>query len=668
MRRIYQQRKGLLALAMIALFAVSTQVTFGATTPGTAPAPLLKPTGVRLEYLGRDNYGFNYRVYVVIKNEGGAMTPNNTTTTPALMLNINESSGSGNTAIKVPMLAAGAEVVAEYIANSPITAFAYAPTSTPAPTVGAYKGLPGASLVIPPTLPYLYVTAGVMRDAQWSYDYSQYKTITKTFEVKTDGKAVESAPDFRIAEVKITPVTTGTNPGQRFNAEVKVVNAGGPFYHVYTLKGYPNNPGVSASAITEANLIVGLRVTDRNKVQTGYLGQVRGPIIKAGYTETLKFLLPTTAREMSGYTVKAMVNYGFRNNFGYPVIAGQINNSVKTGIDQQPDATNPFLRYYESNYANNYWNGYPLITTLKPDFAVSNPRVLFVKENFPLLTNNTTLPKSFDCYSGQLRGDLDHDGKITMIDVKIMEQVYLGVIKPTNMCCVDFDGNSTADISDYQKVINANLGITTTGNCAITDTQAKPSVFSSAFSCYPGQLQGDLDHDGKITVIDSVMMNQSYLGVLKPTNMCCVDFDGNGKTDINEVQKVTNASLGLTTMGKCGMAVSQPKYFAVANVVNQGAPIYIGSSSVRVAFRINFTVNNKASSTNVLGTLTSKTGWLNKGAVGEGKADVTAIFKKYPNYKITKNIVKVDAATVIDTSKGSYIETNDLNNTAVSYK
>lgn len=567
MSRIKPQRKSLLALFMIAIFAISINATQGATPAPAAPS--LKPTNVRLEYLGRDSYGYNYRVIVTVKNEGGAMTPNNTTTTPAVMLNVNESSGSGNVAVKLPMLGAGAEYPVVYSAAAPIGALTYVPGGVALPA--DYKGLPGCSLVIATATPYLYVTAGVMPDAQWSHDYSLYKTITKTFEIK-DGRAVESAPDFKITEVKIVPVSVGANPGQRFNAEVKITNAGGPFYKIQYLKYYP----ISPTADNANDVVVGLRVTNRYKVSTGYVSRIKSPVIKAGQTETLRFLLPSAARDMAGYSVKAMVNYGWRHDLQYPQITNLPNNSLMSGNTQQ---SNPFSGGIESNYINNYWTGYPTIA--KPDLKISAPRVISSKMIFP------TAPKTISS--------------------------------------------------------------------------------STPFACYPGQMKGDLDHDGKITSADATLMTQAYLGILKPVNTCCIDLDSNGKVDINEPQKVTNASFGLTKLGYCSQATNKPMYYATANVVNQGAPVYIGSSTVRVAFRINFTVGGKATSTTAVAGLTSKSGWLGKGSLGEVKADMTNVFSKYiGRFKVTKNVVKIDANSVTDTSKGVLFEANDLNNTATS--
>lgn len=575
MSRIHRQRKSFLALFLIALFAISVNVTQGAVVAPTAP--VLKPTKVRLEYLGKDNYGYNYRVNVTVKNEGAAMTPNNAATNPALMININESSGSGATELtNFPKLPAGGEYNVTYKANMPVSAFTYTPNDV-SPVGTDYQGLPGASMIIPTSTPYLYLNVGVMPDSKWSHDYSLYKTITKTFEIKADGRAVESAPDFKITDVKIVPVSVGAYPGQRFNAEIKVTNAGGPAYRVTHLKNYPPS---GVNYVTENDVVVALRVTDRNKVQTGYIGRLKGPVIKPGQTETLRFLLPATARDMAGYSVKAMVNYGMRSDLGSSVLPWTVNNSVKLGIDVQPNATIPNIRYFESNYDNNYWVGYPYIA--KPDFSVSNPRLSYVKENLP------SMPRA---------------------------------IAP-----------------------------------------------STPFECYPGQLKGDLDHDGKITSNDATLMAKAYVGTLKPTNMCCVDIDGNGQVDINEPQKVTNAALGLAKLGNCSAATTRPKYFAIANVVNQGAPIYIGSSSIPVAFRVSFTANRKASTTAAVGYLKSKSGWLNNGALGEVKADVSAIFNKYaPNsFKVTRNVVKIDAASVNDITKGYLFEVNELNNSAFS--
>ena len=69
MSRIKRQRKSFLALFLIALFALSVNATRGAAIPPVAPS--LKPTGIRLEYLGQDAFGYSYRVYVKVKNEGG---------------------------------------------------------------------------------------------------------------------------------------------------------------------------------------------------------------------------------------------------------------------------------------------------------------------------------------------------------------------------------------------------------------------------------------------------------------------------------------------------------------------------------------------------------------------------------------------------------------------
>lgn len=486
MSRIHRQRKIFLALFLIAISAVAFKTTHSANAQ--LAMPVLKPTNVKLEYLGKDKYGYNYRVVVLVKNTGADMTAKNTTTTPAVMLNVNDSSGYGTAETKIPMLPAGGEYTVAYSASVPVKAF---PGGVQPPL--DFRGLPGASLIIPTSTPYLYVTAGIMPDAHWAYDNSLYKTITKNFEIKTGGKAVESAPDFKVVDVKIIPVATGTNPGQRYYAEVKVVNAGGPAHHVFDLKGYPDAP--DDGNLNEEGVIVGLRITDRNKVQTGYLGQIKGPVIESGDTQKLRFLLPANANTMAGYSVKAMVNYGFRNDFVFPVVAGAVNNSVKAGIDQQPTIANPFIRYTESSYNNNYWVGYP--TVPKPDLIAVAPRLVFVNNKDAALR----------------------------------------------------------------------------------------------------------------------------------------------------------------------------KYYAVSYVANKGAAVYIGSSTVKVAFRISFVVGNKASSTSAVGYLRSKTGWLNKGSLGEVKADLTNVFKNYKSrnsFRITQHVVKIDASTVSDATKGLLIESNDANNTAAS--
>ncbi|NTW22023.1 hypothetical protein HGA34_00575 [Candidatus Falkowbacteria bacterium] len=574
MSRTYLQRKSLLALFMIAIFAISFNVTQGAATP--PPAPLLKPTGIRLEYLGRDNYGYNYRVYLMVKNEGGAMTPNNTTTTPAIMLNINDSSGYGTVAVReFPMLAAGAEYAVAYTPANPITAFTYSPgVAAPAPD---YRGLAGASLIIPTSTPYLYVQAGIMPNSKWLADNSLYKKFTKTFEIK-DGRALESMPDFVVTDVRVIQSNAATN--QQYAAAVKIKNIGGPAYSISDLKNYNSN----YAGLDPRNLLVALRTIDKNKVKSGYRVVVKSasstgaimPRFKSGFETEAILPLPLNAKDLTGLSLKAQVN------FNYIWARDNLNGGVINGIDLplQNPYNPPYDGFIESNLSNNNWVGYKSIG--KPDFSISNPRLLGVKENLPLMP----------------------------------------------------------------KVISS----------------------STPFACYPGQLKGDLDHDGKVTANDATLMTQAYLGVLKPVNMCCVDIDGNSKVEISEQQKVTNASLGLTKLGYCSPAVTQPKYFAVANVTNQGAPAYIGSTTVRVAFRISFIAGGKASTTAAIGYLSSKSGWLNKGSLGEVKTDMTEIFKKYGTggFRITKHVVKIDASSVTDTTKGVLIEANDFNNTASS--
>ncbi len=64
-------------------------------------------------------------------------------------------------------------------------------------------------------------------------------------------------------------------------------------------------------------------------------------------------------------------------------------------------------------------------------------------------------------------------------------------------------------------------------------------------SCSPGQMIGDLDGNGRINAMDSLLATKMSLGLIPaPSNLCCVDMDENGRFTAADAALITKTAEG----------------------------------------------------------------------------------------------------------------------------
>ncbi|NTU98413.1 hypothetical protein HGA64_00170 [Candidatus Falkowbacteria bacterium] len=144
--------------------------------------------------------------------------------------------------------------------------------------------------------------------------------------------------------------------------------------------------------------------------------------------------------------------------------------------------------------------------------------------------------------------------------------------------------------------------------------------------------------------------------------------------DVFEKNHANNAWSGVLTLPRPDLYLSNvrltydqkaKKYYASVNASNKGDAVYVGSSTVKIAFRFTLYANRKNITISSTATLGSSSGYFNKGMLGTVKLDMTQAMANYPtpkSYKFIRGVAKIDANNVTNTSVSQLVEKDERNN------
>jgi len=159
------------------------------------------------------------------------------------------------------------------------------------------------------------------------------------------------------------------------------------------------------------------------------------------------------------------------------------------------------------------------------------------------------------CSNGNLIGDANCDGNLTVTDGIIMHRTADGVIaEPDNFCCADINDDGEINLED-EDLLNQILSglIPSPGYC-----DGSGYTFEIV-SCLPGQEIGDLNRDENINSGDEDLLIKIINGEIPiPFSICCVDINQDGKVDDEDLGDLSNLISSGGSLGFCGEQSCSP--------------------------------------------------------------------------------------------------------------
>lgn len=209
------------------------------------------------------------------------------------------------------------------------------------------------------------------------------------------------------------------------------------------------------------------------------------------------------------------------------------------------------------------------------------------------------------CTSTSLKGDLNKDNSINVLDRQILSNIVQGVASPPeNLCCIDLNDDGTINILDitiFDRILNGEIDLGTCGTknqcsdgtlqgecspnkpnycdngnlvnncqkCGCPKLYCKAGTICPEYTCQedgscktitPTQevictsssVKGDANRDGKVDVLDVQKINNVVLKTIpEPSNLCCVDLNDDNKVDNVDIKLVEDVALGRLDLGTC---------------------------------------------------------------------------------------------------------------------
>jgi len=203
------------------------------------------------------------------------------------------------------------------------------------------------------------------------------------------------------------------------------------------------------------------------------------------------------------------------------------------------------------------------------------------------------------CSLGQIIGDVNNNGEITILDVQILLSLVRGeFLAPDNICCVDLNKDNVVNETDAVIIGDIVGGVTQSpgkcencgdgtvygecnnnfeycdygslvGNkcdeCGCAEGYDCSSIIGvclkkTEVSCVVGQVIGDLNNDGVITISDRILLFNILGGdISEPSNICCADINQDGKIDVDDYDLLGRIIQGVSiSPGRCGNCGSTP--------------------------------------------------------------------------------------------------------------
>lgn len=156
-----------------------------------------------------------------------------------------------------------------------------------------------------------------------------------------------------------------------------------------------------------------------------------------------------------------------------------------------------------------------------------------------------TIPQLIFCgYETQV-GDADCDGIVEQEDAQLIAQIVVGLVQaPLEICYFDVKRDGQITILDSLQAAQIAVGILPhKGSCAeVIANEFDPSNVV----CNERTLPGDINNDGKVNYVDSLIIARISVGLVDaPSQICCFDVNSDGRLNVLDSLLIAQFEAGL---------------------------------------------------------------------------------------------------------------------------